>query len=51
MYRFNVPIINLGIWMPSDHHSYSPKVEMAGPLTTGRFGWFIPKLLINDGYL
>lgn len=49
--RYNVPTVNLGIWMPPDHHNYSPHVEMAGPLIVGRFGWFIPKQLINEGYV
>lgn len=35
--------------MPADYHMPPPGVEMVGRLSTGRFGWFIPKVLIQNG--
>ena len=37
--------------MPGDYHVPPPDIEMGGRLTKGRFGWFIPKRLINKGDL
>lgn len=37
------PTLNLGVWMPADFHTMPPLVEMAGRLSTGYFGWFVPK--------
>lgn len=41
------PVLNLGVWMPADYHMPPPGVEMVGRFSTGRFGWFMPKKLIN----
>lgn len=45
------PTLNLGVWMPADFHTMPPFVEMAGRLSTGFFGWFVPKLLIRPNDL
>lgn len=37
--------------MPADYNIPPPGVEMMGRFSTGRFGWFIPKKLINDDEL
>lgn len=34
--------------MPADYHMPPPGVEMVGRFSTGRFGWFVPKKLINN---
>lgn len=41
------PILNLGVWMPADYHLLPPNIDIAGRFSTGRFGWFIPKQLID----
>lgn len=41
------PTLNLGVWMPADFHTMPPSVEMAGRLSTGYFGWFVPRRLIQ----
>lgn len=45
------PTLNLGVWMPADFHTMPPNVEMAGRLSTGYFGWFVPKRLIQPNDL
>lgn len=45
------PKLNLGVWMPADFHSLPPDVEMAGRLSTGYFGWFIARGLIQPNDL
>lgn len=45
------PTLNLGVWMPADFHTMPPFVEMAGRLSTGYFGWFVPKSLIRPNDL
>lgn len=41
------PILNLGVWMPADYHLLPPNIDIAGRFSTGRFGWFIPKQLMD----
>lgn len=43
--------LSLGVWMPADFHTIPPHVEMAGRLSTGYFGWFVPKRLIQSNDL
>lgn len=45
------PTLSLGVWMPADFHTMPPHVEMAGRLSTGYFGWFVPKRLIQSNDL
>lgn len=41
------PVVNLGVWMPADYHMPEPSILMLGRLSTGRFGWFVPKKLVD----
>lgn len=45
------PALNLAVWMPSDYHRTPPEIQMAGPFANGRFGWFFPKKLVQEGDL
>lgn len=45
------PTLDLGVWMPADFHTMPPHVELAGRLSTGYFGWFVPKRLIEPNDL
>lgn len=50
-FRPKKPALNLAVWMPPDYHRTPPEVQMAGPFTNGRFGWFFPKKFVKDGDL
>lgn len=34
--------------MPADYHMPPPTIEMCGRFSVGRFGWFIPKKLLDN---
>lgn len=45
------PTVNLGVWMPANHHMASSQIHMIGRFSLGRFGWFTPKVLAKNNQI
>lgn len=37
--------------MPPDYHVMHERIQMGGPFTNGRFGWFFPTKFVKKGDL
>lgn len=45
------PTLNLGVWMPANHHMPLEKIHMIGRFSLGRFGWYTPKQLAKNNQI